>query len=202
MTQLTPPGSGAPTSGPRIKRLNPDVFYGPFKAWERSAFGSLPRAQADLIAVAVSRLNQCQYCLTWHAARARRHGGDVSQPNSLRAAIEFAERLTVDQTALDANQVDEALDAGHSVEFLRGVVELCGVMNFANRMHDAFGDTVTEDRIAEALSRQEALASGQYRRPASSRAMPLDGHLPAPASATAAPGSQESSADALVAAVL
>lgn len=107
-------------------------------------------AERELIALHVSGINNCPYCIGSHSAILKSQGTDaetiagaaenpstVSDPR-IGAVLEFAHKLTVTPSAVNQADVDKVRAAGWSdqaVEDVVGVVSLFGLLNrLANGM--------------------------------------------------------------------
>lgn len=109
----------------------------------------LSRPQREMIALYVSKLNDCHYCVGSHRAVLGGLGvdevtilaveaGDSNEPR-MRPVLAFAAKLTKSPGALAQADVDALRDVGWSdqtVEDITGVVSLFG---FLNRLVDGFG---------------------------------------------------------------
>jgi uncharacterized peroxidase-related enzyme len=109
----------------------------------------------ELLAVRVSMLNNCEYCLASHTVLAKKHGAtdeelqglrDLARspfPPAERAALHFAEKMTLwpsDVTAAD-------LDALHVSWTEPQIVEIAcviGLFNYLNRFAEAMGVEPTQ----------------------------------------------------------
>jgi uncharacterized peroxidase-related enzyme len=113
---------------------------------------SLPNAEREMIAVAVSMANACSYCLVAHGFSVRKLTRDPVNGDLItldykraeitprqRAILEYARKLTV--TPAECEEADlEALRAhGLSEEDLWDVIEIAAMFNFTNRMAHGSG---------------------------------------------------------------
>lgn len=130
-------------------RTDKDIFYNPE--------GGLPRAERELAATAVSRVNGCIFCASVHARFATRHSGrgeDIdrllrdgvstdlgSRWNAVTAA---AERLTRTPTAFGADDVRTLRDVGLQDDEVADLVFASAFFNWANRLMLSLGEP--EDR--------------------------------------------------------
>lgn len=110
--------------------------------------GTVDKKLKEMVAVRVSHMNRCDYCLNSHTALARRLGltepelaglekGDSSIfTGRERAALAFAEQLTK-----DSNHVSESLFQELRTYFSEGeVIEIAavaGLFNYFNRFNNA-----------------------------------------------------------------
>jgi uncharacterized peroxidase-related enzyme len=112
----------------------------------------LTKAEREMIAVAVSALNRCHYCLTAHGAALRQLTGDPALAETIaqnwraapldartRAMLGFAERVTLASAAIE--EPDRALlrDAGFSDRDIWDIAAVAAFYNMSNRMASATG---------------------------------------------------------------
>lgn len=106
----------------------------------------------ELIAVAVSRANDCSYCLATHGARLRVLLGDPRQAARIArdfrqagldartlAMLEFAVKVTRRQTACSARDLQRLHSLGFSDEACWDIIETAAMFNFTNRLANAAG---------------------------------------------------------------
>jgi uncharacterized peroxidase-related enzyme len=112
----------------------------------------LSLAEREMIAVAVSAANQCDYCLASHGAALRMTLGDADRADQLaldphaadldpRAAaiVEYAVALTDDPASCDAAAIDVLQDHGLDIEDIWDVIEISAMFNFTNRLTQGTG---------------------------------------------------------------
>lgn len=117
-----------------------DIFY--------DAEGGLGRAERELAATAVSRLNGCEYCASVHQARSKDEGGDAETIDRLLdkgVAVELGTALwnTIRDAAVALTRTPFAFGAEH-VDALRAVglddlaiidvINSAAFFNWANRL--------------------------------------------------------------------
>lgn len=110
----------------------------------------LTRLEREMIAVAVSALNHCHYCLTAHGAAVRYRSGDptlgdtiahnwraADLPPRQQAMLVFAEKLTEHPDKV--TQADRAAlrDAGFSDRDIWDIAAVAGFYNMTNRLASA-----------------------------------------------------------------
>jgi uncharacterized peroxidase-related enzyme len=134
-----------------------DFFGDPFTAWVEQVLRGPSEwtvGERELIAAFVSHLNRCRFCAGSHGAVATiAVGADVAAavladwrtaPVSprLKAALGFAEALTLNPDAADASGLR---DTGVSAEAANDVVHICAIFNTINRIADAVDFAVPDD---------------------------------------------------------
>jgi uncharacterized peroxidase-related enzyme len=110
------------------------------------AGGELSGVERELVALAVSLENDCDYCMAAHstfalmqnadedAVSAARRGGDPDDP-ALGALYRFARSLVAKKGHLSAEECQALLDAGYSRRALFEVVAQVGHTTLANLAH-------------------------------------------------------------------
>lgn len=114
--------------------------------------GTLDRELAELVAVAVSQTNECDYCISSHVETfvevfdfpqskvdAIRAGEYDSLSTAERVAVEFAVAAATDATRVGQRQVDALLDAGFTESEVLQITGVVGMFMAANTMTDALG---------------------------------------------------------------
>lgn len=114
---------------------------------------SLGRRRADLIALAVSGINDCEYCGTAHAGMMIERGEMSREEAALAfkdwraleleqgdaAMLEFAEKLTFQPAQVDAADIEALREAGFDDEGVYDIVLIAAYRNFINRVNDGLG---------------------------------------------------------------
>jgi uncharacterized peroxidase-related enzyme len=142
---------------PEVMERNVDYYmalmYGSHK---------LPRAQREMIAVEVSRVNRCEYCVRHHAAAlarvakdpafaaVRAAGDDAGLAAKDRALLAFARKLVL--TSADTREADvQALRAaGWGDEEIVAAVHIVGYFSLMNRIVHGLGVDLEPDAGADA----------------------------------------------------
>jgi uncharacterized peroxidase-related enzyme len=140
----------------------PDFFGRPFLAWVDGSIRGKPsplsQGERELVAAAVSRTNRCGFCAAAHTATSTALLGEDltataldeerrgSLPPSLRAVLEFVERLTLDPAHVGTADVQRAIDAGATAGQLEAAIEVCGAFNVINRVADALDFEIPDSR--------------------------------------------------------
>ena len=148
----------------------------------------LSKAEREMIAVAVSAINHCHYCLTSHGAALRQrskdpeHGELIAQnyraadlDKRQKAMLDFAAKLTEAPDKIDEADRGALRRAGFSDRDIWDIAAVAGFFNMSNRM--AAATDMKPNREYHYVSRERASDSAL----ASSR-----GAVPAPAPTAAA----------------
>ena len=142
---------------PAIQRyyaLRPKRFLawgGHYQETMRGESGLSP-AEREMIAVVVSHLNACRFCISSHSGYLRAMSGDPTLPDRLRedwrqnapderarAMLALAEKLTRDAHGTGPGDLDALRAAGLSEEEIFDAVETIATFNFTNRLTSALG---------------------------------------------------------------
>jgi uncharacterized peroxidase-related enzyme len=154
----------------RVAFYHKDFFSNPMGAWTHAAMRG-PSAwsvgERELMAALVAKWNSCSFCVGAHravaakglecstvdAALADYHAAPISQ--SLKAALEFLEAMTLRPTELTSKNAKAALDAGVSAEALKDAIAVGAIFNIVTRYANALDFAVPTakefDRAASML---------------------------------------------------
>ena len=126
-------------------RTDKDIFY--------NSEGGLPRAERELAATAVSRVNGCIFCASVHARFATRHSGrkedidrlledgvSVDLGSRWNAVAAAAERLTRTPPAFGADDVRKLREVGLRDDEVADLVFASAFFNWANRLMLSLGE--------------------------------------------------------------
>ena len=113
---------------------------------------SLPAAEREMIAVAVSMANACSYCLVAHGYSVRKLTRDPVNGDLItldykraeitprqRAILDYTRVLTLAPAEVEDTDLDTLREHGLSDEDLWDVIEIAAMFNFTNRMAHATG---------------------------------------------------------------
>lgn len=114
------------------------------------ADSGLSKLEREMIAVAVSSINKCYYCLTAHGAAVRELSGDPELGEMLvmnwrvapldarqRAMLEFAEQMTVASAKIEEKDRDALRHVGFSDRDIWDIAATAGFFNMSNRIASA-----------------------------------------------------------------
>lgn len=110
----------------------------------------LSKLEREMIAVVVSSVNKCFYCLTAHGAAVRELSGDpvlgemlvmnfraAELPAKQRAMLEFAEKLTETPSKIDEPDRQRLRDAGFTDRDVYDIANTAAFFNMTNRLASA-----------------------------------------------------------------
>ena len=114
------------------------------------ADSGLSKLEREMIAVAVSSINKCYYCLTAHGAAVRQLSGDPKLGEMLvmnwrvapldarqHAMLEFAELMTVASAMISEKDRDALRQVGFSDRDIWDIAAVAGFYNMSNRIASA-----------------------------------------------------------------
>ncbi|NRB05111.1 MAG: peroxidase-related enzyme [Rhodobacteraceae bacterium] len=113
---------------------------------------SLSKLEREMIAVAVSSINKCWYCLTAHGAAVRALSGDpilgeqmvmnwrvADLTDKQRAMLTFAEKVTLDSHKIEEADRDALRAMGFGDRDIWDIASVAAFFNMSNRMSSAVG---------------------------------------------------------------
>jgi uncharacterized peroxidase-related enzyme len=125
-----------------------DAFYNDLMRGE----SGLTKPQREMIAVVVSTVNRCHYCMVSHGAALRKLTGDPVLVEQLRtnykyadlearerAMLDFAVKLTEESSRCTEDDVEALREAGWSDEDIMDITEVAAMFNFTNRLASGLG---------------------------------------------------------------
>jgi uncharacterized peroxidase-related enzyme len=139
----------------KVHSLHPASLRAHFELYKSALHGRSPlsRAERELVAVAVSRLNGCAYCLEHHRAGLERlwpaerretaadvaEGGHAGLDDRERALVDYAERLTSAPASMSEADLDALRLVGLDDRALLDLAQVIGYFNYVNRIVTALG---------------------------------------------------------------
>ncbi|HUK61960.1 MAG TPA: peroxidase-related enzyme, partial [Dongiaceae bacterium] len=110
----------------------------------------LSKLEREMIAVAVSAVNRCYYCLTAHGAAVRALSGDPVLGELMvmnfraarlspreRAMLDFAVKLTAEPWAIEEGDREALRHVGFSARDIWDIAAVAGFFNMSNRVASA-----------------------------------------------------------------
>ena len=130
-----------------IDKLN--AFAGLYNDIMLAASG-LSKLEREMIAVTVSSINKCYYCLTAHGAAVRQLSGDPTLGEMLvmnwraarldarqKAMLQFAETMTIASASIEEHHRDALRQVGFSERDIWDIAATASLYNMTNRMASA-----------------------------------------------------------------
>ncbi len=143
-----------------IDKLN--AFTGMYNDLMLAGSG-LTKLEREMIAVVVSAVNRCFYCLTAHGAAVRALSGDPKLGEMLvmnwrvadldtrqHAMLHFAEKMTKASSEITEEDRQALRDAGFSDRDIWDIANVAGFFNMTNRVASATDMRPNDDYHAEA----------------------------------------------------
>ncbi len=139
----------------KVHSLNPDTLRTHFEMYTAAMHKRSPlsRAEREMVAVAVSRLNGCDYCLRHHTAGLvqrlpdDRHaladtlsaGGSDGLTEREQAMIDYAAKLARTPQTMTASDVDSLRTAGLDDRAILDLAQCVGYFCYVNRIVTGLG---------------------------------------------------------------
>lgn len=127
------------------------------------ADSGLSKLEREMIAVTVSSVNKCYYCLTAHGAAVRQLSGDPKLGEMLvmnwriapldarqKAMLNFAEQVTVASAKIEEKDRDALRLVGFSDRDIWDIAAVTGFYNMSNRMASALDMRPNDEYHAQA----------------------------------------------------
>ena len=137
-----------------------DAFYDDLMRGE----SGLTKPQREMIAVVVSTVNRCHYCMVSHAAALRKLTGDPVLVEQLRtnyryaeleprerAMLDFAVKLTEQSSSCSEDDVEALREAGWTDEDIMDIAQVAAMFNFTNRLASGLGWVPNDEFVALGL---------------------------------------------------
>jgi uncharacterized peroxidase-related enzyme len=137
--------------------LNPDLLAADAALYDTVMYGVSPlsRAERQLIALTVSRLNGCERCVEHHAARyGALTGGVPGDSDRERALLAFATDLTEAPSTIGAADVERLHAAGFDDRAILDATNVVAYFNYANRVTLGLGVGPPRESPGERASRE------------------------------------------------
>lgn len=123
----------------------------------------LSKLEREMIAVVVSAVNRCFYCLVAHGAAVRQLSGDPALGEKMvmnwrvadldarqSAMLGFAEKVTVESAKVTEADRDALREVGFSDRDIWDIANVTGFFNMSNRVASATGMRPNDDYHAQA----------------------------------------------------
>ena len=147
----------------KVHSLNPDAMGNHLDLYMTIMFGKsgLSRSEREAIAVVVSAVNDCAYCVNHHAEALRRYIEDDETLELLMSAdgletleprlsniVRHAEKLTSAPSAMTESDLGELRAVGLSDRDILDLTLIVGYFNFVNRIALGLGVDFTPDELS------------------------------------------------------
>ena len=146
----------------KIQSMNPEALKSHLDLYLSIMFknSGLKREEKELIAVVVSALNKCEYCINHHAEALNQYWRDkiklqnvindfksVELPVSTFAVLSYAEKLTLSPELVSEMDIKNLRIHNFSDENILNINLIISYFNFVNRIAVGLGVIVSEDEV-------------------------------------------------------
>jgi len=143
--------------------LNPRALAAHLDLYLQVMFGTggLSRLQREMIAVAVSRSNHCEYCVAHHSAAMRNYVKDeefvtkfaedyqnLRLEPAVKTMLDYAQKLTKQPSSVTKSDVETLRLAGFDDSEILHIALVASYFNFVNRLANGLGVKLEDDRGA------------------------------------------------------
>jgi uncharacterized peroxidase-related enzyme len=139
----------------KVSSLRPELMYASMAVYLATFHkpSGLTRAQKEMIATLVSKLNNCNYCTQAHAFDLQ-HEGKLELHNvesfqqdykkavsdeKTRAILEFSEKMTLTPSKMSEEDIKGLREAGLADKDILETVHIAAFFNYINRIVDSLG---------------------------------------------------------------
>ncbi len=146
----------------KVQSLDPDAMEAHLRLYSRLMFteSGVSRDEAEMIAIAVSQTNRCEYCVKHHAealaalwndkekiARFLDDPDDADISTKQRAVLEYARKLTATPHEVSKKDVESLRDESISDAEILRINMIVSYFNFVNRIAVGLGVDFSEDEM-------------------------------------------------------
>lgn len=146
----------------KIHSLLPDTMIKHLELYLSIMFskGTLTREEKEILAVAVSINNNCDYCIKHHAEALNHYWknserlnkfitslDDPAFSNKFRLSVKYASKLTTNPSTVSKSEIDELKKAGWTDEDILTINLIISYFNFVNRIALGLGVEFSEEEI-------------------------------------------------------
>lgn len=146
----------------KIHSLMPDTMIKHLELYLSIMFSktNLSREEKEILAVVVSKNNNCDYCVNHHAEALNHYWKnserlykfissleDPSFSNKFKSAVKHASQLTKEPSSVTKKDIDELKQFGWNDEDILGINLIISYFNFVNRIALGLGVEFAEEEI-------------------------------------------------------
>ncbi len=146
-----------------VQSLHPEAMGAHLNLYLALMFhkGGLKRPEREMIAVVVSAINQCDYCVAHHAAALQFYWKDPQKLKAFiqdfravalsareRAILEYAEKLTRTPGEMTEQDLAPLRHAGLNDGEILSIAMITGYFNFVNRIANGLGVAFSDEEVA------------------------------------------------------
>lgn len=146
----------------KVHSLNPSIMEAHMDFYMDIMFrsSSLSRENCELVAIIVSKLNDCEYCVNHHKValnhywkdeeRLQRLLNDINEADLSEKQVEmvsYAEKVTLDPTSVSQEDFRNLQNVSLSDRNIHDLVVVVGYFNFVNRVALGLGVEFSENEV-------------------------------------------------------
>ncbi len=144
----------------KVHSLNPESMKAHMDIYTTLMFGKsgLSREEREMIAVAVSSVNRCRYCINHHAEALNNYWKDekklkdfienkLDMTDRKRGMVEYAVKLTKSPGAVEADDISKLRECGFSDRDILDINMIASYFNFVNRIALGLGVEFTPEEV-------------------------------------------------------
>jgi len=146
----------------KIHSLMPDTMIKHLELYLSIMFSktNLTREEKEILAVVVSKVNNCDYCVNHHAQALNHYWknperldnfiltlDDPAFSEKFRLTINHTSKLTSDPSTVKKEDIDELKKSGWTDEDILGINLIISYFNFVNRIALGLGVEFSEDEV-------------------------------------------------------
>lgn len=146
----------------KVHSVNPNVLEAHMDFYMEIMFrsSSLSREEAEFIAVIVSSVNECEYCINHHAEALNHYWKDKERIENLKndfrsldltekqlRMAEYTEKLTKNPNTITQKKISQLREAGLKDREIHDINVIIGYFNFVNRVALGLGVEFTPEEI-------------------------------------------------------
>jgi uncharacterized peroxidase-related enzyme len=148
----------------KIHSLMPDTMIKHLELYLAIMFSktNLTREEKEILAVVVSKINQCDYCIKHHAEALNNYWKNEMRLNKFisvlddplfstkfKLTVDHVIKLTSDPASVKKSEIDELKNAGWNDEDILAINLIVSYFNFVNRIVLGLGVEYTEDEVKD-----------------------------------------------------
>jgi len=145
-----------------VQSLKPESMKSHMGLYLSIMFGksNIPRSERELIAVVVSSLNQCEYCVRHHAEALQYYWKDSEKINGLiddfqtallpektKTMLQYVSKLTLSPYDIEKGDIDKLRNVGFDDKGILDINLITSYFNFVNRIALGLGVEFSENEI-------------------------------------------------------
>ena len=146
----------------KIHSLMPDTMIKHLELYLSIMFSktNLTREEKEILAVVVSKNNNCDYCINHHAEALNHYWKDAERINNFiftlddpafsekfRLTVNHTSKLTSDPSSVKKEDINELKKSGWTDEDILGINLIISYFNFVNRIALGLGVEFSEDEV-------------------------------------------------------